>query len=235
MSKLSSLDTEAFAFCANLEMINLPSSLTFIGEYCFNGCAHLHTVTFCPGSELAGISDHAFDDCQLLQSIILPSGVKTLGRSCFYNCSKLVNSPLAADSEVVRIGGFGFAGCSSLKSLVLPSSTEFVGEGCFVGCDSLSGFTLSSPSHLLELLDLPPQLPGFLAIPDSVQVLSYSRGWKRPPERTLSFGCESRLATITAKSGIPPRPCRSFLQVSSRSLKLFRKNLEFDTVIEVRS
>jgi hypothetical protein len=88
--------------------------------------------------------------------------------------------------------------------------------------------TFSSPSHLRELLDLPPDLSGFVCIQDSVEVLSFLPHFQHRPRRVLSFGCDSRLTKFSATSrGVSIRS-QSFVQVTSWSLKTFRVNMEFE-------
>jgi hypothetical protein len=109
----------------------------------------------------------------------------------------------------------------------LPESTEFVGELCFQGCISLSKFTISSPSHLRELMDLPVKLTGVICISDSVEMLGFHVDDPRAVQRTLMFGRDSRLAEMKLVSTEEWLPARSFLQVSSRSVKGFRTNFEW--------
>jgi hypothetical protein len=237
-SKLSSIGRLAFHFCSSLKTIKIPSSVTFLGPYCFSGCCSLATVSFCDGehSSLKCISDHAFVLCAALESIVLPSSVKIIEAGCFFGCRKLVVSPLPVDSEVVRIERIAFSGCGSLRSMILPPSVAFVGEFCFRECSALSSLTFASPSHLRELLDLPPQLPVFLSIPDSVEILSFQSAPPPLHDRTLIFGPDSRLTEIRAKRSPRSSRWRSFVQFSSRSLKAFRIDLEFrPTVCEPES
>jgi hypothetical protein len=120
-----------------------------------------------------------------------------------------------------------------LKSLFLPASVEFVGKDCFEGCTRLASLTFGSPSHLRELLNAPYRLSGVVSIPDSVEILGQCGYLKGRSRQVLSFGVESRLSEIRAKSfryfDARRVPCRCFLNVSSRSLKVLRKKLEFET------
>jgi hypothetical protein len=172
------------------------------------------------------IGSWAFGFCRLLESIVVPSSVKTIGQDCFDGCGKLETWPLRPDSEVVRIEDSAFGRCSSLKSAFLPSTVEFIGDDCFLYSYSLSSLTFGPSSHLRELLDLPFGLSGFVSIPDSVEILSLGqhsrRSWWRRKSLALSFGSDSRLTAIQGESG------RFFLQVSTRSLKIFRRNKEFE-------
>jgi hypothetical protein len=233
-ARLSSIGRNAFYSCKGVKVINIPSSVTCLGDYCFGNCESLHTVTFCAGSTLKCIPDSAFTECHLLESITVPSTVTTLGGSCFSGCYKLAHSPMPIDSEVVRIENLAFSGCSSLTSLFLPSSVQFVGPGCFEGCRALLAVTFGSPSNLRELLDFPPLLSGFAAIPDSVESLAlsgisqYERA-HRSPERALTFGIDSRLSEVRERSSLWYKPSPSFLHISTRSLKLLRMKSEFKT------
>jgi hypothetical protein len=70
-------------------------------------------------------------------------------------------------------------------------------------------------------------LSDFLSIPDSVEVLSF---WPHPeirPHRALTFGSDSRLRHFSSRQIGGLLPSRSFMQVTSRSLKIFRTNMEF--------
>jgi hypothetical protein len=241
-SRLSSINRSGFLGCVNLMTISIPSTVTFLGQSCFFSCEKLRAVSFCPGSLLGCIPTGAFHACTRLRSIVLPSSVKTLEDTCFLQCGALVDSPLPVDSQVVRIGNSAFCGCESLGSMDIPSSVEYIGAFCFMSCESLLRLTFSSPSTLRELLSFPIKLWGSVSIPDSVEVLRLPREWRDRGKRTLVFGRDSRLAQITVdpdprgripllvNQGLLPLrvPCSlAFLHLSSRSLKLLRKNMEF--------
>jgi hypothetical protein len=71
--------------------------------------------------------------------------------------------------------------------MTLPSSVESVGLLSFIYCRALSSLSFASPSHLRELLDLPPWLSGLVSIPDSVEVLSFCPQTRLKGHRTLAF------------------------------------------------
>jgi hypothetical protein len=230
-SKLTSIEKAGFCACRNLKTIAIPSSVTRLGDYCFRACQSLQGVSF-SGSTLKYLPDCAFGGCLELKSIILPSTVNSIGSECFAKCLALANSPFSVDSEIAHIRYKAFESCSSLKSLFLPASVEVVDENCFEGCDSLSTLTFGSPSHLRNLLDVPRHLSGVVPIPDSVEIMWSFGGLT---DHALEFGPESRLIEIKVKPIKSDRrrrrqlPSRSFERVSSRTLKMFRKNLEFET------
>jgi hypothetical protein len=176
-SKLSLIEVQAFSFCDGIKMIAIPASVTVLGKSCFDSCESLEAVSFCAGSKLEPIPEAAFALCSALTSIIRPSSVKITGRESFTECCnlqcKLRNSPIPVDAQLVRIEWCAFGSCWRLKSLFLPSTIEVADTNCFALCNSLSNLTFDAPSHLRELLCLPPGLSGSVAIPDSVEILSF--------------------------------------------------------------
>jgi hypothetical protein len=205
--------------------IIIPAEVETIQGYSFMACGQIQTVSFCGGSKIDCIPTYAFAYSGI-KSIVLPLSVETLKSYCFSDCRELIQSPLAPNAQVVRVKDHAFDCCTSLPSIFLPSSLEFVGKSCFEQCNLLLSFTFGSPSHLRELLDLPPALSGFIHIPDSVEVLSFHQPRKRVL-RVLAFGSDSRLKEVRPGAHGRDRSHCSFVQVSTGSLKLLLMRLEF--------
>jgi hypothetical protein len=141
-----------------------------------------------------------------------------------------VNVCLAVGSLFVRIGDMAFHVCSALRLLFLTSSVEFVGEECFLRCILMWSLTIGSSSHLRQSLDLPCPLRGSSWIADSVETLRLFGSRESYRHQVLNIGHESRLSEIrtAALQGRDLSLLRgSLLVVSTRSLKEFRKNIEF--------
>jgi hypothetical protein len=190
---------------------------------------------------LRAIAAEAFVCCRSLQSIIFPSSVEFIGALCFADCRHLASVIFPHDSRLVRIEDGAFAFCPSLESFFVPSQVEFVGRSCFCRSTKIADLVFGSPSHVRELLALPARLSGFQHLPDSVEILSVSGDQTCRGPCTLEFGRESRLQRILKDEGdwhgpMPvfrdPYGSRKeiplFLRVSSQSLKVFRRNLEFE-------
>jgi hypothetical protein len=120
-----------------------------------------------------------------------------------------------------------FADCSALSSLSIPPLVEFIGTGCFADCNSLSILRFGSPTRIRELLDLPPCWFGFHQIPDSVEQLEFKPVCPFGQHCVLTFGHESNLERVFVSRAKKRTFNRSFLQISSRSLKVIRTNQEF--------
>ena len=63
--------------------INIPSTVTKIGETAFNGCSSLAVINL-NGAQIESVGSQAFKDCKALGSFELPDSLKTLGGSAFY-------------------------------------------------------------------------------------------------------------------------------------------------------
>ncbi len=88
----------AFLGCKELKSINLPESLTYIGDVAFYGCGSLANINI--PENLVSIGDYAFYGCSSLASISIPAGVTSIGSETFYGCSsnlilKVVNNSVA--------------------------------------------------------------------------------------------------------------------------------------------
>lgn len=88
-----------------------------------------------PGT-LTEIGDHAFADCAYLTSVTVPASVQFLGKGAFKGCANLGTAVIGCNPD--SIGSFTFAGCRSLRSVNLPQSIKSIGESAFNGCAALT-------------------------------------------------------------------------------------------------
>lgn len=82
------------------------------------------------------IGDYAFDFCRKLTSITIPEGVKVIPRAAFSSCGSLSNIKLP--STIKQIKEYAFESCENLSSIVIPEGVEEIPEGAFCNCRSLS-------------------------------------------------------------------------------------------------
>ena len=81
------------------------------------------------------IGDYAFNGCSGLTSLTLPSGVTEIGSFACYGCSGLTS--LTLPSGVTEIGYSAFSGCSGLTSIyVYAEKMSKLGTDMFNGCDA---------------------------------------------------------------------------------------------------
>ena len=86
---LTSYIDGAFGSCRNIKRIDIPKSVTIIGENAFQHCTNLETVSFGQNSKLQTISDGAFARCTSLKEIEIPASITVLYLSAFSECDNL--------------------------------------------------------------------------------------------------------------------------------------------------
>lgn len=134
---VSTLGNYAFNKCASLATVSLGNSLTAIGNYAFSDCDKLESVTF--GSALETIGERAFASAKI-SSLVLPATVRTIGDWAFYN------NPLTAitfNDGLQSIGSRAFYGVS-VQTLNIPNSVTELGSYAFSGCKSLETVTIGT-------------------------------------------------------------------------------------------
>ena len=124
--------------CKN-SIIPSDGSITSIGEYAFDGCSSLTSITI-PDS-VTSIGNKAFYHCDSLTSINIPDGVTSIGKGVFHWCSSLTS--ITIGGGVTSIGEDAFCWCDLLKSITIPEGVTSIGSHAFYGCDSLKEVYIS--------------------------------------------------------------------------------------------
>ena len=135
----------AFNGCANLTSVTIPDSVTSIGNHSFSYCTSLTSVTI-PDS-VTSIGWYAFGDCTSLTSITIPDSVTSIGNDAFRGCTSLKS--ITIPNGVTEIGDSAFSGCASLRSITIPDSVTKIDDGAFWGCTNLTNITI--PENVMEI------------------------------------------------------------------------------------
>ena len=117
----------------NLTSIEIPNSVTSIGDSAFVYCANLMSVK--TQNSVTNIGNHAFANCTNLTSITIPESVTNLGDYAFWHCVSLTS--IEIPNSVTSIGGWVFSGCTNLMSIIIPNSITEIKRGAFFNCTSL--------------------------------------------------------------------------------------------------
>ena len=104
--------------CVSLTSIEIPSSVTSIGENAFNGCINLVTAKF--PETLKEISYRSFYGCESLSNLVIKHGITTLGESAFAGATSL--EEVTIPKTVTSIGDYTFNKCNLLTLGVLDAS-----------------------------------------------------------------------------------------------------------------
>ena len=132
------IENGVFSDCSSLTSINIPNSVTSIGDNAFGSCYSLTSITI--PSSVTSIGESVFQYCIGLTSIEIPSSVTSIGNDVFYECSSLTSIDIP--SSVTSIGNHVFYECSSLTSITIPNSVTSIGESAFDKCSGLTSITI---------------------------------------------------------------------------------------------
>ena len=137
-----------YAFCGSLfTQINIPSSVSRIGDYAFSECKYLTHLEI-PESVIE-IGDAAFNECRELKIINIPHSITRIGNETFANCRSITD--LTIPESVTELGDDAFYKCKKLNGLVLPSSITKIGNKAFYNCENIISLTI--PETVTEIGD----------------------------------------------------------------------------------
>ena len=128
-SSVTTIGDRAFHYCSALTSVSMPS-VTTIDSNAFFDCSALTSV-YMP--EVTTIGYKAFSDCESLTSVSMPS-VTTIGNGAFSDCRDLTSVSMPS---VTTIGNGAFSDCRDLTSVDIPSSCTSIAGNPFQGCQSL--------------------------------------------------------------------------------------------------
>ncbi len=129
---VTSIGSNAFKNCTNLQSAVLPNSLTIIGTSAFESCSNLQTVNI-PSSVTAIYTD-AFYYCSKLAGIDLPEGLLTIGERAFYHCNL---TSITVPSTVTSVSNAAFKENPTTTVVWKPVT-------CTVGSDDKAPFYSTS-------------------------------------------------------------------------------------------
>lgn len=142
--KGGTIPSSSFDDCSMLTEIEIPNSVTSIGNYAFSHCSGLETLHF-PNS-LQSIGRNAFEFCTNLDNITLPDQLQSIGQYAFQGCSKL--NKITLPDQLQSIEQYAFQNCSSLERLDIPAQVTSIGTRAFSGCTKLQECILPTNSQL---------------------------------------------------------------------------------------
>ena len=147
---VTSIEGGAFNRRESLTTINIPASVTNIGQYSFTDCISLTTINIPENSQLASIEEGAFAYCYRLTSINIPASVTSIAYNAFHNCSNLTTIAVAEGNTVYdsrdECNAIIETGSNTLikgcNYTTIPTSVTNIGQYAFYGCSSLNAFII---------------------------------------------------------------------------------------------
>ena len=160
-----------FSGCTGLTSINIPNTVSFIGEEAFSGCTGLTSINI-PNS-MTAIAQKTFYGCSSLTSIIIPESITEIGLSAFQDCSNLetISIPNTVTSVgvdafsgtkwynnqnegLIYIGGIAYEYKGTMPdntTIVIKEGTKILNTNIFKECVGLSSITL--PNSITSIGD----------------------------------------------------------------------------------
>lgn len=128
---VTSIGTEAFYACKNLEMINGLSDcdITKIGEKAFYNCWSLKEADL-SRSSFTVLPASAFKGDTALLSVKMPESLNEIGNEAFYGCSAMKKLDLN-NTRLTTIGNGALSDMTSLMYINLPDTVNNVGAKAF--------------------------------------------------------------------------------------------------------
>ncbi len=132
---IKAIYAEAFEESDLLE-IDLPSSVAYVGAFCFAYCSRLISA------KISGtIENGCFYNCPRLEQIEFKSPVTSVGAVAFTSCTSLRSITFPSGLKTIDMGAFG--DCKTLAEVSLPSSTESINASAFWGCTNLRNVVIA--------------------------------------------------------------------------------------------
>ena len=159
------IDLWAFHNCSSLRSVEIPSSVTTIGAYAFDGCRGLKSVTFGENSQLTSIGSYAFRGCNGLKRVFIGDieawcsidFYGTESNPLYYAHNLYLNGELVTELEipdgVTSIGSSAFENCSGLISVTFGENSQLasIGSSAFEGCSGLISVSFGENSQLTSI------------------------------------------------------------------------------------
>ena len=146
-------------YCTSLTSIEIPNSVTIIGDNAFNGCSSLTSMTVEENNPvydsrnncnaiIETASNTLISGCK---NTVIPNSVTTIGNYAFDYCRSLTS--ITIPNSVTTIGNYAFNACNSLTSIVIPNSVTTIGSSAFSSCSGLTSISVAAGNTTYDSRD----------------------------------------------------------------------------------
>ena len=129
----------AFEDC-DIESIDIPESVTCIGDGAFGFCQRLTSITIPENVEYLGFGTFMQSG---IESATIYANISGINFLTFASCYNLTTVNIASDS-IFAISEEAFTDCA-IESITIPQNIEFIGAKAFTSCDKLTSVTFENP------------------------------------------------------------------------------------------
>ena len=147
---VTSIDENAFYCCEGLTSIDIPNSITKIGDFAFGNCPVLTSIVVESGNPRYDSRNNCnaiieTADNTLIagcKNTMIPNSVTSIGVRAFEGCDGLTS--IVIPNSVTAIGNKAFYNCDGLTRIIIPNSVTVIGNNVFENCDELACFVVES-------------------------------------------------------------------------------------------
>lgn len=163
---LLSISQRAFYKCA-MSSVTIPSTVTSMGNYVFNGCPALTSVTwnavnctssfgtyeyapfyysrniitsFTFGENIQTIPPYLCYGMSKITNLDVPNTVTSLGTYAFAYCTSLIDANIP--NTLTTVPSCLFEGCSALPAIIIPATVKTIGSDAFYNCKALASVNI---------------------------------------------------------------------------------------------
>lgn len=169
-----------------LTKIDIPDNVTTLGNFAFEKCTSLASVTL--GSGILTIPFQAFVDCTSLKNVNIPSNVTTIEDVAFGNTGLM---SIVIPDTVTYVGIAVFSNCVVLESVSIGSGITTISSQMFKTCTSLKSINIPSTATSIGASAFIQSGLTSVIVPDSVKSIG----------ENAFGGCKS-LTSITIGNGV---------------------------------
>ena len=152
---VTSIEALAFYHCTELTSIDIPNSVTEIGQEAFGRCPGLASIVVESGNPRFDSRNNCNAIIETANNVlivgckntIIPNSVTEIGNLAFDACDSLTS--IVIPNSVTSIGQYAFYDCSGLTSINIPNSVTSIGHGAFAWCSGLTSIVI--PNSVTEI------------------------------------------------------------------------------------
>jgi hypothetical protein len=138
----TAIHNHMFDGCEQLKTVEMPDTVTVIGEYAFGDCAKL--VVDLP-KNLEELRNHAFYNCKSITKLTIPKSLtKTTTVRGVYNYFEGTSlKEVTIEEGATIIPGSLFRNCPLITEVTIPDSVTEIGVSAFDGCTGMKTLRLT--------------------------------------------------------------------------------------------
>lgn len=169
------------------------------------------------GYKVSSIGDYAFDGCSNLVSVTVPYGIIRMGIWAFSFCGQLKSIALPESLQEIGYGAFY---CCDLETISIPDSITVMKEGVFYGNRDLREIVVSPDHQVLEIINgalVDKTKQSLICLPSTLEIGHFTvpEGIKRIGSN--AFGYCTQLVSVDIPDTVTEIGANAFHNCSSLS------------------